>query len=177
MTVAVTAFKCPGCGAPLRLDSTNSNQKCESCSTQFHIQGCLCPECHQHHDTLARACRRCGTDMTRLCRRCYIPNYIKDEFCRTCGVGLDILDIGVAEHRHATVELRKKHIRKSGDIRVTSERTIDDLRSATYQAEKKQKRKRAKIAMAAREQAQQQWKVLAAIAGILFVALAVLAMF
>ena len=134
MPTAVKSLDCPKCGCPLKLNGTTSNHECRACATQFLIEGVLCAHCHQHHDQLQPNCSCCGKQLSRMCRRCCIPNKATDEYCSKCGIAMDILDLGVADHRHRTRELRKKIVSDSPKVRQQVNNVVRSCEAAAVKA-------------------------------------------
>lgn len=90
---------CPNCRYPIDVREHGRHVQCEACSSQFILEGHICPSCFNYHSQEQAFCSRCGAAITRVCRKCHIANWAGDEFCKQCGAALDIFEL---LHSHAT---------------------------------------------------------------------------
>ncbi len=145
-------LSCPNCLAPIDLKNHGSSIKCHSCQSQFILEGHLCPECNAYYKDEVAACGRCGTAMSRTCAKCHTSNWAGDEYCKSCGQAMDLLDIAVQSHHEQMAlhtELRRAQIR---DIRAqgeaNSKKRMEEMmraekeRIAEYKERQEQKRRR-----------------------------------
>ena len=146
----LTEISCPNCLAPINLTGHGTSVSCDSCHSRYVLEGHLCSHCSAYYKDEVAVCGRCGTAMTRSCRKCHTDNWAGDEYCKSCGVVMDLLDMATISHKEQTAKhqaIRKSQIR---DIRAkgeaSSEKRMTDMRQAERDrvaqiAERKRKRR------------------------------------
>lgn len=88
----IIQMACPNCLSPIDVREHGRHVVCESCNSQFILQGHLCPSCKTFSRERRGFCGSCGTALERTCRKCETANWAGDEYCVQCGNALDLLD-------------------------------------------------------------------------------------
>ncbi|MBP6470294.1 MAG: zinc ribbon domain-containing protein [Chloroflexi bacterium] len=89
----LTEIACPNCLAPIDVRQHGQHVTCDACSSQFLLEGHICPNCHTYHREPRAICRQCGHALTRVCPKCQTANWTGDEYCQKCGAPLDIFEM------------------------------------------------------------------------------------
>ena len=92
--LVLTEVSCPNCLAPIEIyDQSGNMVSCGACRSQFILEGHLCPKCQTYHKSEAHNCGQCGTALKRTCGKCQLSNWAGDEFCKVCGVAMDLFEV------------------------------------------------------------------------------------
>lgn len=131
----LTEVSCPNCLAPINFHHSKSNMiSCGACSSNFILEGHLCPNCTSYYKHEVDNCGRCGTAMSRTCGKCHTSNWAGDEFCKSCGVSMDLIDASIQQFHEQSEQHRSARMAKMSEMRAheeaLSQRRMAELKEA-----------------------------------------------
>ena len=131
----LTEISCPNCLAPIDFQHHSNNMiSCGSCRSNFILEGHLCPNCASYYKDEVDNCGRCGTAMSRTCGKCHTSNWAGDEFCKSCGVSMDLISVTIQQFHEQSKQHRRARMAQMGEMRAQEEalskKRMADLRQA-----------------------------------------------
>lgn len=139
---------CPNCRHPIDIRSQQGYQvTCEACSSEFVLQGHICPTCAAYHPEEQGFCRDCGAAMTRICRKCQTSNWSGAEYCKNCGEAMDIFQYLHVKGNADAADRLNEQMAWSRDIKkqeaIASEKRMADLMAMEEDRQEKLQQMRA----------------------------------
>ena len=135
-----TDLTCPNCTHPIDLNGSGGQMVCPACSSQFLLEGHVCPTCNQYHKDETGFCRICGTAMLRSCERCGRSNWSGAEYCRECGAALDIFQLLHLHNKHSTINRLDEQMREASYFKEKERADSDRRMAALLEAERERLR-------------------------------------
>lgn len=124
---------CPNCLAPIDLTNHSNNTiTCEACSSNFLLEGHLCPKCNAYYKTEVDNCGACGTAMMRTCGKCKTSNWAGDEYCKACGVALDLIDMTIKGFHEQSQRHQAERMEQIREVRA-KEKEVSEKRMAEFE--------------------------------------------
>lgn len=126
---------CPNCQNPIDIREHGRHIRCDACSSQFVLNGHLCPQCSTYHREEESFCSNCGAALTRTCRRCKFSNWAGEEYCAQCGEPMDIFDLLSLQHRDVQRAMQERRAEEIRELRAQEEVTTQERLRALEEIE------------------------------------------
>ena len=149
----LTEVSCPNCLSPIDFEHHSNNViSCGACRSNFILKGHLCPNCTTYYKEEVDNCGRCGTAMSRTCGKCHTSNWAGDEFCKSCGISMDLIGASIQQFHEQSKQHRKKRLAKMSQMRAQEE-ALSQKRMAQLQQIEQERREEGRV----RRQVQMAW--------------------
>ncbi len=111
---------CPNCLSSIELEFNNhgSTVRCEACHSNFLLEGHLCHYCHAFYKNDVDLCGKCGTKMMRTCGKCQTSNWAGEEYCKSCGVSMDLMDVSIQRYHEESALFREAKLEQVREVRA-----------------------------------------------------------
>lgn len=156
--LVLTEVSCPNCLSPIDIHNHSGNTiNCGACRTNFIVEGHLCPKCHSYHKHEVDTCGQCGTSLQRICGKCRLPNWAGDEFCKACGVAMDLFEVTNVSFHEMSNKHKAERMAQVREMRLQEEarsqqrmmemRRMEEKRVAQVASLKKDQQKRDRVGL------------------------------
>ena len=155
----LTEIACPNCLSPIELEhhKHGNTVRCQACHSNYLLEGHLCHHCHAYYKQEVDVCGQCGTHMMRICGKCKTSNWAGEEYCKSCGVSMDLISASIQRYHEESAQFREAKLKQVRELRAQQE-----VESAKRLAEldRMERERKARLLQREKEKQKQQWMLI-----------------